>query len=274
MEADAQVAAVAALFDTVAADYDNNGVAYFGPIADQLIEAAAPTAGERAVDLGCGSGVVTSRLADAVGTTGSVLAVDNSPAMVARTAALLADRPQVQVIRGDAGAPDVPEGSVDLVTASLVIFFLPDPWAAISRWMGLVRPGGRVALTTFGTTAPDWAKAEALLRPFMPAFDPRVVGPDGPFASDANMERFLLDAGADRVVTTPFRVPAVFDDLDHWVRWSRSVGQRAAWDRMSPDQVEATIAAAADALEPTRGEDGRLHVWQDVRCTVGWRPED
>lgn len=273
MDADAQLAAVAAVFDTVAADYDNADVAYFGPIADQLIEAAAPVAGERAVDLGCGSGLVTTRLADAVGTTGSVLALDYSPAMVARTTQLVADRPQVQVVHGDAGAPGVPEGSVDLVTASLVVFFLPDPWAAAATWLRMVRPGGRVALTTFGGTAPAWGLAEALLRPFMPTFDPRTVGPDGPFASDANMERFLSEAGADRVVTTPFRIPVAFDDIDHWVRFSRSVGQRAAWDRMPENQVEPTIAAAADALEPTRGPDGRLHVWQDVRCTVGWRAE-
>ncbi len=274
MDPDAQLAQVAALFDSVAADYDNTDVAFFGPIAQHLVDAVAPQPGEHAADLGCGSGVVTTRLATAVGTTGSVVALDNSPAMVARTAALLSDQPQVTVIRGDATDPDLPEGGFDLVTASLVIFFLPDPWAAIARWLRLVRPGGRVALTTFGASAPEWQQSEALLRPFMPGFDPRMVGPDGPFASDGNAEKFISGAGADRVTTTSLRVPVVFDDIDHWVRWSRSVGQRAAWDRMPEEQVAPTIAAAAQALEPARGEDGRLHVWQDVRCTIGWSAPD
>lgn len=271
MDANTQVAQVSALFDTVADDYDNTGVAFFGPIAAHLIEHVAPRPGERALDLGCGSGVVTTRLASAVGQSGSVVALDSSAAMVDRAAALTEGMPNVTVVQGDAMDPHV-DGDLDIVTASLVIFFLPDPWVALKRWLALLRPGGRVALTTFGASAAAWQQAEALLRPHMPPSDPRVIGPKSPFGSDAGVETFLRDAGAEAVTTASIRVPVAFDDIDHWVRWSRSVGQRAAWDRMPADEVDRVIAAATESLEAARGEDGHYHVWQDVRCTIGYCP--
>ena len=79
------VARVRATFDAVADDYDQSGVPFFVPTAQGLVDALAPLPGERALDLGCGRGAVTSLLARAVLPTGSVDAVDLSPAMVEHT---------------------------------------------------------------------------------------------------------------------------------------------------------------------------------------------
>src|SRR5262249_22416280 len=48
--------AIASVFDAAAADYDSVGVDFFQPIADRLVEELAPQQGERAIDIGCGSG--------------------------------------------------------------------------------------------------------------------------------------------------------------------------------------------------------------------------
>ncbi len=74
-----QVAKVTAVFDMVADDYDQSGVSFFQPIADRLAAALDVRPGERAVDVGCGRGAVTLRLAEAVGDTGHVTAVDVAP---------------------------------------------------------------------------------------------------------------------------------------------------------------------------------------------------
>lgn len=267
MDFPSRTAAVAALFDRIAGRYDNVGFPFFGPIARHLVDALRPLPGEAAADLGCGRGEVTSLLADAVTPGGSVTALDISPAMVrlAREA-LTGTVARAEV--GDASAPALPPGSFDVVASSLVLFFLPDPPGALGRWVGLLLPGGRIGLTTFGAQSDLWQRLDGLLRPWMPPQDPRTAGLDSPFASDAGMEATLAAAGASDVVTQTFRAQVRFRRVENWVRFTRSVGQRAAWDSMPEEEVERVTSTAAHLLGAERSDDA---VWQDVRLTLGRR---
>lgn len=62
--------------------------------------AARPAPGETALDLYSGAGLLSAGLAEAVGATGRVLAVEGSPLTSADAAANLADLPQVETVRG------------------------------------------------------------------------------------------------------------------------------------------------------------------------------
>lgn len=268
MGAAEKTAGVRALFDLIADEYDNVGVPFFGPIAAGLVDVVGARPGDRALDLGCGRGAASALLADAVGPTGSLTATDLSPAMVAHARAALTGSPaRLDVRVGDASDPGLPEGAFDVVVASAVLFFLPDPEAALVRWVRLLAPGGRLGVSTFGAEAPQWDALDALLRPFMPPADPRTMGPTSPFASDEGVAGLVERAGAGGVRTTRQRVSFAFEGFEGWLRFSRSVGQRAAWERLGPDaggvldQARQRYAEVADA-------DGRLPVWQDVRYTV------
>ena len=263
---------VGQLFDLVSPDYDNVGIDFFGPIAELLVLEVAPKPGESVLDLGCGSGAATVRLADAVGLNGAVTGLDVSPMMLKRAQLAVGDRTRADWIVGDASDPDVGERLFDAVTASLVIFFLPYPAAAMRRWASLVRPGGRVAATTFGDSTTEWAAAERELRPYLPGPDPRKSGTASPFASDAGVEALFSQAGLVAVSSTTLRVEVEFEDIEHFVRWSRSIGQRIAWELMPADAVPTTIEAMRRHLAPITDELGRIRVWQDVRCTLGVRP--
>src|SRR5437016_10562289 len=58
-----------------------------GPVADILIDRARLKAGERVIDIGCGSGVTTIAFAQKVGPSGHVLGIDISGPMLARARA-------------------------------------------------------------------------------------------------------------------------------------------------------------------------------------------
>lgn len=103
-----------------------------------------PDAPSDVVDLGCGTGSLAVLAAsDGHRTVG----IDLSPAMVARArdkaAALGLD---ITFAVGDAGAPAQAAGSVDVVLVRHVTWTLPDPHGALRRWVGLLRPGGRLVL--------------------------------------------------------------------------------------------------------------------------------
>jgi SAM-dependent methyltransferase len=266
------VARVRATFEAIADDYDQSGVPFFGPTAEGLVEALEPRLGDRVLDIGCGRGAATSLLARAVLPAGAVDAIDISPAMVEHTRAFLAAQgydARAEVM--DAVDPALPPASYDLIASSLVLFFLPDPAAALARWVDLLAPGGRIGLATFGEEHPAWTAVNALFRPWLPPamLDPKAVGPDAPFASDAGMEALLHGAGAMAVGTVTRRVEVPWGDIDGWKAFSMSTGQRAMWAMVPAEERDTLEAQAAEILDDARDESGRVVVWQDMRYTLG-----
>ncbi|MEO7421851.1 MAG: class I SAM-dependent methyltransferase [Ornithinibacter sp.] len=175
---------VRSTFDAIADDYDQSGVPFFGPTAAGLVESLGPRPGERALDIGCGRGAVTLLLARAVLPTGRLEAIDLSHAMVEHTRALLdQERLLAGVSTMDAADPDLPAGAFDVIASSLVVFFLPDPAAALTRWVTLLAPGGRIGITTMGEEHPASAQVNALFHPYLPPgmLDPKASGAQSPF---------------------------------------------------------------------------------------------
>jgi SAM-dependent methyltransferase len=111
---------------------------------------AAP--GGRFLDVGCGTGDYARELAELVGPTGHVTAIDASAAMVevARGRAEGTGLP-VSFQVADAQALPFPEASFDGCRAERVLQYLDDPDAALREMVRVVRPGGRVV-----ATEPDW----------------------------------------------------------------------------------------------------------------------
>jgi ubiquinone/menaquinone biosynthesis C-methylase UbiE len=269
------VARVRAIFEAVADDYDQSGVPFFVPTAQGLVDTLHPAPGERALDIGCGRGAVAILLARAVLPSGTLDAIDVSPAMVEHTKALLRGEgldARVQVM--DATDPQLPPASFDLVASSLVLFFLPDPPAALARWVTLLAPGGRIGLTTFGDEHPVWTQLDDLFRPWVPPgmLDPKVVGPDAPFATDAGMEKLLRDAGATDVRTVTVRLDVPWGDVEGWKAFSMSTGQRAMWASVPAEEREALLVRAGEILDAARDDTGRVVIWQDMRYTIGTAP--
>jgi ubiquinone/menaquinone biosynthesis C-methylase UbiE len=255
----------AELFDALAATHDQTGIDFFQPVGARLSALLAPGPGERVLDIGCGRGAVTFPLADAVGPEGSVRAVDISPAMAAATQSLASERgyAQVQTEVGDAGTLE--GGPYDVVAASLVLFFLPDPAAALASWVRLLGEGGRIGLTTFGTLDEASRALDALLLPYAPRefLDARTQGTKGPFASAQGMADLMRASGASSVQTTSESVALPFAHAAAWERFSRTTAQRAMWAGVPDDELDDLRRSAAEILT------GEL-VWE-LCFTVGRR---
>jgi len=277
-EAAQRSARVAAVFDRVADTYDAVGVPWFAPIAERLVAEMSTAPGERALDIGTGRGAALWPLADAVGTTGHVTGLDLAAGMVTATRREAAERglTTVDLVVADAGAPDLPEASFDLAVASLVLFFLPDPPAALRSWRALLVPGGRLGVSTFGARDAAWEQLDDVFTPFLPPqlLDARTSGTRGPFASDAGVEELIAAAGFSDVRTAHLEQTVTFVDAEQWRLWSWSHGQRTHWDAVPEDRRDDVLAAGAKRLEAARDSTGSFALTQRVRLTVGIRPPD
>jgi SAM-dependent methyltransferase len=119
------------------------------------------TGGETVLDLACGPGTLTRRLARAVGRDGLVIAADLSEAMLARAAR---STPFACVDFARVDAMDLPlrDACVDAVSCSLCLHLVPDLGTAIEEMARVLRPGAPAALAVP-------AHAPGPLRPFTDA---------------------------------------------------------------------------------------------------------
>jgi SAM-dependent methyltransferase len=145
-------------------------------------------------DLGCGTGSLGLLLTDA---GHWVDGIDFSPAMVARATEKLRGVETATVAQGDVSAPDLPSASYDVVLCRHVLWALPDPAAALRRWLDLLVPTGRLVLvegswsTGAGLTA---AQTVELLTSV--GLDPTVTRLDDPalWGHEIEDERYLVTA--------------------------------------------------------------------------------
>lgn len=267
-----QVRQWAGMFDALSASYDQTGVPFFKTIAQGLVAHLDPQPGERVADLGVGRGAVTFPVAEAVGPHGRVDGIDVAPGMVALTAEEAARRglDQVHVRVADASEPPLDPASYDVVASSLVVFFLPEPESALPRWVGLLRPGGRIGLTTFRPWIGTWKAIEEL-------FDDYVedTGRPGPttmpdvFETDQGVEGLLRDAGAQDVRTEGATYDVPFASLEEWRAWSLGTAMRGLWMRSPEEKHDEILARVGELFEADRGPDGRIRLQVSVRYTLG-----
>jgi SAM-dependent methyltransferase len=119
--------------------------AIFGPWAPLLVAQAALRAGERVLDVACGTGVVTRLVAPQVGPTGHVVGLDVNPGMLARAGA--SPSPEGAAVdwrEGDAGALPFDVSSFDAVFCQLGFQYFPERQQAAREMHRVLKPTGRL----------------------------------------------------------------------------------------------------------------------------------
>jgi SAM-dependent methyltransferase len=128
-------------FLTAADSYDRFMGRYSVLLAPQLADFATIAAGQRALDVGCGPGALTTELVRRLRVE-FVSAIDPSEPFVS---AARERHPGVDVRLGSAEDLPFADQSFDGVLAQLVVHFMKDPAAALSEMARVTRPGGAVA---------------------------------------------------------------------------------------------------------------------------------
>ncbi len=271
-------------------DWDDGAYESFAPELDPAaavtVALAAPQAGERALDVGCGSGNATVRLAAA----GTVLtAVDPGERLLQVTRDRLRDAGHVAEVHragGDdpfatlgavqlhaAGAEALPfaDDAFDVVVSVFAAIFSPEPPAALAELARVTAPGGRVLLAVWD---PDGAVEQALapLRRVLAAARPG--GGPFPWHEPAALGAHLpagtaVEVHADEVVFTAAsgaawvaqheRVHPIWrtarralDDEQAWVALQAAVAEHLDASSRSATGLEVGAAYRVLTLRPGR----------------------
>lgn len=233
------------------------------PVGDSVAERAAPGAGARVLDVGCGAGATTLDMARRVGPEGLSTGIDVSEALLelGRRRARAAGVANVDFVRADAGSHAFGEAAFEAAISRYGVMFFEDPDAAFANLRRAVRPGGGLTFACWRGAADNplsLAPLEAAA-PFLP--EPPTIPAEGPgrFAfADADRVRGILDrSGWRRVDIEPLDVatPVSFDEL---MILSLRLGLLSTLLPGQDEAVRRRIAEAVAVRLEAYVEDGRV----------------
>ena len=223
-----------------------------GPFGTAAMDRLGLRAGQRVIDIGCGSGGTTLALAAATGPSGEAVGVDISPAMVlaAQQQAAAAGVAHAKFVVADAQADDL-GSDFDAAYSRFGVMFFADPAAAFANIRTSLRPDGTLAFACWTNVfANEWmfVPGSAVVAvtgqlPAMPA-----PGQPGPFALEdpQRLEAILSEAGFTQIEITPCEETIVIPraEVASLAALSLRVGPVRETLRTADDATAAAIEAS------------------------------
>jgi len=147
-----------AYFDSLGSDWDRLREGYFPEaVRERALESAFVDPGRLAVDVGAGTGFLTSGLA-ARGLR--VLAVDQSPIMLEALRRKFPGNAPIECRVGSAERLPIADGLADYCFSNMLLHHVERPSVAIGEMARIVRPSGRVVVTDLDTHDHDFLRTE------------------------------------------------------------------------------------------------------------------
>ncbi|WGS17068.1 MULTISPECIES: methyltransferase domain-containing protein [unclassified Bradyrhizobium] len=236
------------------------------PVLDLLVDRAKPTAGERILDVGCGSGASTNAFAKKVGPSGCVFGVDVSGPMLERARQSTPQDAPVDYALADATVYPFDPASFDLLASRFGVMFFAEPAVSFANLRKALKPSGRLAFACWKEPRENpffMASLQAVYKhvPKLPQLGPEDPGPFS-FASEARVNRILGEAGFSGIAMEPCRLEldvAIGRGLDAAVQAALEIGPASRALEGHPDDVRtAAITSIREALTPFAKGDSVL----------------
>jgi ubiquinone/menaquinone biosynthesis C-methylase UbiE len=247
-----------------------------GAHGEAALEAHPPHLGERVLDIGCGFGDTSQRIAGLVGEAGSVLGVDVAERFIetARAEAEEAGTPNVEFMVADVEATEF-ENGFDYAFARFGTMFFANPVAAMRNVRKSLVPGGRLCMVVWRRKLDnEWMhRAELVVEEYVEEpeeSDEPTCGP-GPFSmADADTtSHILLNAGFEGIALRRCDIPIEIGiDLDQAVEFATALGPAGEVIRLAGEdaerirpQIEAALRQALADYETPGGVIASASTW-------------
>ena len=146
------LAKAAATYNAASDDYDERALSFWDRFGQRTVERLSLQPGARVLDVCSGSGASALPAAERVAPNGHVVAVDLAERLLllARAKAERRGLTNIEFRVDDFEELGLPDKSFDAVVCVFGIFFVPDMPRAVRELWRMVRPGGQLAITTWG----------------------------------------------------------------------------------------------------------------------------
>jgi SAM-dependent methyltransferase len=208
-------------------------------------------------DAGCGAGALSQTIV-AHAAPRWVAGLDRSPMLAAYARHQIPER--CVFLAGDATALPFKTHVFDVVTAALLLNFIPEPAMAVAEMRRVAQPGGTVAAYVW-----DYAGGMQMLRLFWDvagALDPVARDLDEgrrfPLCHPTALAHLFSTAGLRDVATRPIDVPTTFEDFDdYWVPFLGGQGPAPTYVMSLSDQLRVLLRERLREILPV-GPNGSI----------------
>jgi ubiquinone/menaquinone biosynthesis C-methylase UbiE len=231
----------AAAYNAAADHFDDEALCLWAKYGGRTVERLALQPGASVLDVGCGTGASAIPAAEQVGPKGKVIAVDLADRLleIARRKAAARELENIEFRLGDMENLGYPDQAFDAVICVFAIFFVADVAKQIRELWRMVRPGGLLAITTWGPRVWEpaatgwWSAVKELRLDLHAAFNPwdRIAEP-------AALRGLFTEAGvADAAIVAEDGRQALRSAED-W--WTMVLGSGFRWivDQLEPETAE------------------------------------
>ena len=240
-------------------------------VSTRLVELAGIKQGDRVLDVAAGSGEPSLTAAKMVGPEGTVVATDISAGMLqfGRERAKAAGIDNIEFLESDASSLDFPAESFDAALSRWGIIFDPDGEGAAARVRGFLKPGAKMAISSWGP--PD--RVPFLAVPMMTVMKkldapPPPPGTPGPLSrpTPEAIGGLLEGGGFTDIEVEELNVGFEWESPDEFVRFLREIAPPInAMLAPHPQDVRDEIwTAVAEAMKPYAGADGKLNLNENL----------
>jgi ubiquinone/menaquinone biosynthesis C-methylase UbiE len=249
-----------ATYEAAADHFDDAPLAFWDASGRRTVDRLALRPGQVVLDVCCGTGASALPAAEAVGPGGSVVAVDLAERLLERGRAKADARGlrNVDFRVGDMTDLGFPDGAFDAVVIVFGIFFVPDMEKQVRELLRMTKPGGALAVTTWGPRL--WEPMHAVWKESLAEACPELVSVFNPWdritTPDA-VRTLLADGGGSDIQVVAEDGRQRLARPEDW--WTIALGSGLRWtiDRMTDDartrvfdrNVGFARANSVDAIE-------------------------
>ena len=244
-------------WDRAADDYERSWSRQLKPAQSLTLDLAQLRAGDRVLDIACGTGLVSIPAARSVAPGGCVVGIDLSQAMVDASVAA-SERAGVRNVRFErmgAESLDLPDASFDVALNALGLMYVPEPLDALAEMYRVLRPGGRAVAAVWGRRSKcGWSGIFSIV-------DERVNTEVCPMffqlGTGETLARAFAQVGFEDVACERIATRLAYDSEEEALTAAFAGGPVAmAYSRFDDDQREDAHAAYLGTIRPFRAGAG------------------
>jgi len=251
------------VFTRSASSYER--IRYFPIFGQWLVDTAQVPAGAKVLDVACGRGAVLFPAAQRVGAKGKVIGIDLAQGMADETGSEIQKRglTQAETRQMDAENLDFPASFFDFILCGFSLQFFPHLERTLSEFRRVLKPNGRIAVTTWADDDSRWDWFEDLRTKYQAVMKLGSQSLDKPQV----IQKWFSEAGFEDIQITTKELDMVYNDEEEWWNVEWSISGRAGLEKLSPEALKNFKAECFAKVQSQREADG-FHYRLSAFCTT------